>query len=353
MANRSLKVALLIVLTCIFAFLFYQNNIWKKISIPIPVATTFKAVDKTLLEQFNEESRHNESIANRISQFLNLEPGDLKKIRKSYYGDWKKSKHIKNEKYYSKVPGIQYDYIFLPALVLENETLENYEFKLPNILYDEVLNKRSKSALKPANAKNDLGGNHRIFDIPYARKLAAKYDAKVVYTLNKINLNTKESDLLFIIADSSGTVIGSKEIHFTSSNINEDVMSMQSWTLAQVELSKESIYNECFREKFETISDYAEDFFLLEEKGMDGECNATRIGNWEQAEINRSLQFIEDKKYDILVLPIQEREPRTDRVGRLLSSRLIAHEIEKQTGMNAAIPFLGHQSHFNFGYWFP
>ncbi len=101
-----------------------------------------------------------------------------------------------------------------------------------------------------------------------------------------------------------------------------------------------SIKNKTVVEKsITTITEYQEKFFEKEHYKIEA-CNSTAIGNWENAEITRNKSIIGERKYDIIVLPVQEINPTNDRVGRLLSARLVAHEIEQQTGKEVMSPEL-------------
>lgn len=69
-------------------------------------------------------------------------------------------------------------------------------------------------------------------------------------------------------------------------------------------------------------------------------CNSDIVENWEKNETDRHLRTIKDKKYDLIVLPVQESKTDNDRVARLMSSRLIAHEIKQQTNKKIMSPEL-------------
>ncbi len=342
MSTNKTKIVLLAALTCLLIAIGYQNDFWH-LSTYLR-KTSVNAVDNKLIKQFEKNSENEGSVANKISQFFNLESKDLKKISKTYYKNLKKQKFIKNDNYYLKTSEDKYDLIILPTLVLEIEPADKYQQKIARLISDEIKYQTSIRVMPPSNAKVGLGGNHTIFDIEYVKKLAQKHDAKILFTLNKTNTNRQsnkiESELLFIIADSKGNISKTKEIQFTTSEINQSIEAIQSWSLAQVDLSKESIVKDVINEKYDNISGQLDNFFQHEHNKLEDACNSTKLGQWEDAEINRHYDKVSNRDYDIIVLPVQEINPRNDRVGRVMSSRFVAQEIKRQTGMKVMSPEL-------------
>jgi len=87
------------------------------------------------------------------------------------------------------------------------------------------------------------------------------------------------------------------------------------------------------------ISRYLRQFFQ-EEKFRIKICRSQSIGKWELGESKRNLQIIKDRKYDLIVLPVQEVDTLYDRVARMMPARLIANEIKKRTGKKVMSPEL-------------
>lgn len=103
--------------------------------------------------------------------------------------------------------------------------------------------------------------------------------------------------------------------------------------------SKQPIVGVAVEKKINTASEYIEIFFKSEFPKLEN-CTSQSIGSWENAEIKRHEKLLDDLKVNLIVLPVQEIDPVNDRVGRLMSARMVAHEIELQTNKKVLSPEL-------------
>jgi hypothetical protein len=91
--------------------------------------------------------------------------------------------------------------------------------------------------------------------------------------------------------------------------------------------------------KAKEISDFRQVFFRQDNHG-NIDSIAPKSKSWQRTEVTRHKNSIANSSYDYIVLPVQESNPFNDRVGRLMSSRWIANEIERQTGKMVMSPEL-------------
>ncbi|MEW8385537.1 MAG: hypothetical protein AB2704_27055 [Candidatus Thiodiazotropha taylori] len=68
--------------------------------------------------------------------------------------------------------------------------------------------------------------------------------------------------------------------------------------------------------------------------------NSSTNSVWSETQYLSHFEALRNKKYDLIVLPLQEKVPQYDRVSRLMSARWISNEIEIQTGNSVMSPEL-------------
>lgn len=59
---------------------------------------------------------------------------------------------------------------------------------------------------------------------------------------------------------------------------------------------------------------------------------AQRTSAWVQRERNRYKRLASGHRFDVMVLPVQQRSISVDRVSRITSARFIADELRQRTG---------------------
>ncbi len=80
--------------------------------------------------------------------------------------------------------------------------------------------------------------------------------------------------------------------------------------------------------------------FLLFDGFMQINSSLHQTESWHRTEFNRHITAITSAQYDFIVLPVQESSPTYDRIGRLMSARIISKEIAQRLGKTVMSPEL-------------
>ncbi|MES9942567.1 MAG: hypothetical protein ABW104_21250 [Candidatus Thiodiazotropha sp. 6PLUC2] len=125
-------------------------------------------------------------------------------------------------------------------------------------------------------------------------------------------------------------------------NDHNKVISEKQINSENVVVQKEYDYRSSVLKKlleFDDVAKLDEEFFkselLTSRKGL-----SDKLSEWEVEESKNHLSQLGGSQYDVIVLPLQQKLPYYDRVGRVMSARWVANEIEMQAGMRVMSPEL-------------